>query len=97
MQRIAVTASLKALPGKRDELIRLCREYVPLFVEREREILRIELLLPPDDPDTLVLWEVYESADVLAAHRNGELLKKFKDSIKGLLQSMSSTSHALLE
>ncbi|MET3844077.1 antibiotic biosynthesis monooxygenase family protein [Bradyrhizobium sp. OAE829] len=97
MARIAIAATLKAVPGKRDELILQCRELAPLFIEQEPGTLRLELLLPPDDPETLVLWEVYESADALAAHQSGELLKRFRSAIEGTVQSMSATRHDMLE
>ena len=97
MAKIGIVATLMAFPGKGQELVRYCQMYGPRFVASEQGTLRIELLLPFDEADKLVIWEVYESAAAIEAHRNGDLIREFRDGAKEILQSMSSVRHSLIE
>jgi quinol monooxygenase YgiN len=97
MARIACVTTLKALPGKRDELLRHCQVYAPRFVATEPGTLRIELLTPVNEPDTVVVWDVYESVAAIETHRDGDLLREFRDGAKGMLLSMSGVRHTLVE
>jgi quinol monooxygenase YgiN len=97
MTKIACVTTLKALPGKGDELLRHCQIYAPRFVANEPGTLRIELLKPLNEPDTVVAWDVYESAAAIEAHRNGDLLREFLDKGKSILVTMSGVRHTLVE
>src|SRR5829696_4846395 len=97
MAKIACITTFKAAPGKRDELVAYSRQQVPLFLKAEPGTLRIDILVPHDDPDSVVAWDVYESPDALEAHRNGKTLKAFLEGAIGLLSSMSGVRHTLLE
>ena len=97
MPKLGCVGTLKAFPGRGEELLRYCREYALRFVAKEPGTLRLELLIPLDDPDTVVVWEVYENAAAIEAHRNGALLREFRDITKDSLQSMSAVRHTLLE
>lgn len=97
MAKIACVTTLKALPGKGAELLRHCEIYGPRFVATEPGTLRIELLTPVNEPDTVVVWDVYESVAAIEAHRNGDLLREFRDGAKDILLSMSGVRHNLVE
>jgi len=98
MSKIACVTKLKANPGKREALLQCCREYISLFVAGEPGSLRMELMLPhDDDPDTVVVWDVYESAAAIEAHRNGDLLRRFREATIGILLDMSSMRHTMVD
>jgi quinol monooxygenase YgiN len=97
MPKIACITIFKAAPGKRDELAEYSKNQVPLFLKAERGTLRIDILVPHDDPDTVVVWDVYGSEEARQAHRSGDTLKKFLEGATGLLLSMSGTRHTLIE
>lgn len=97
MAKIACITIFKAAPGKRDELAEYSKKQVPLFLKAEPGTLRIDILVPHDDPDTVVVWDVYSSEEARLAHRNGDTLKKFMEGAAGLLLSMSGIRHNLIE
>ena len=97
MAKIACITTFKAAPGKRDELAEYSRRQVPLFLKAEPGTLRIDILVPHNDPDSVIAWDVYASPEALEAHRNGTTLKNFLDGASGLLLSMSGVRHTLID
>src|SRR4051794_39856673 len=97
MAKIACITTFKAIAGKRDELAEYCKAQAPLFVDAEPGTLRIEVLVPHNDPDTVTVWDVYASAEAIQAHREGETLRKFLDGAKSMLLSMTGIRHNLIE
>ena len=97
MAKIACITTFKAVQGKREELAEYCRSQVPLFLKAEPGTIRIDILIPHNDPESVVAWDVYESPGALEAHRNGKTLKAFLEGAIGLLSSMSGVRHTLLE
>ena len=97
MSKIAFVTMVKALPGKRDLLAQYIKSQVPLFLKAESGTLRLDVLIPGDEPDSVVVWEVYESPEALETHRNGETLKRFVEGGSGLLDGWTSRRHTLVE
>jgi quinol monooxygenase YgiN len=97
MPKIACITTLKAAPGRREELAQYSREQVPLFLKAEPGTLRIDILIPHYDSDAVIAWDVYESPEALEAHRNGTTLKSFLHGAAGLLISMSGVRHTLID
>lgn len=97
MAKIACITTLQAASGKREELAEYIRRQVPLFLKSEPGTLRLDILIPHDDPDCVVVWDVYASAEALETHRNGETLKAFLIGAAGLLSKMSGVRHTLME
>jgi quinol monooxygenase YgiN len=97
MGKVACITTIKAAPGRRDELLKLCKAHVKLMLAAEPGTLRIELLAPLDDTDRLIVWDVYENMEALEAHRIGEQLRRFVDDAKEIIVSMSGVRHTLIE
>jgi quinol monooxygenase YgiN len=97
MPKIACITTLIAVPGKRDELATLAKLHAAKIVETEPGTLRIDILVPLDDPDKVVVWDIYESVDAIEIHRNGQPLRDFVNATKGLLLNMSGIRHTLIE
>lgn len=97
MAKIACITTFKAVPGKREELANYSRSQVPLFLKAESGTLRIDILVPHYDEDSVIVWDVYDSPEALEAHRNGKMLNKFLEGATGLLLSMSGVRHTLID
>jgi quinol monooxygenase YgiN len=97
MGKVACITTIQAVPGRRDELLQICKAHVKLMLAAEPGTLRIELLLPPDDLDKLVVWDVYENMEAVEAHRAGERLREFVEDAKELMVGMTGKRHTLVE
>ena len=73
MSRIVVTASLKAKPGKGDELAELLGGLVDAVASEDgTELFTIHRVA--DDPDTVFFYEVYRDQAALDEHRKNPAL-----------------------
>jgi quinol monooxygenase YgiN len=73
MARIVVTATLKAKPGKGDELAALLGGLVDAVADEEgTEQFVVHRVA--DDPDTVFFYEAYRDQDALDAHRKNPAL-----------------------
>ena len=97
MAKVACITTLQAAPGRRDELLEVCRRYAKSMLAGEPGTLRMEFLLPFENSDGLVIWDVYESVEAVDAHRNGERLKRFIEETKGILVRISGVRHTFIE
>jgi quinol monooxygenase YgiN len=73
MTRIVVTATLKAKPGKGDELAELLGGLVDA-VGPEEGTEQFVIHRVQDDPDTVFFYEVYRDQAALDAHRQNPAL-----------------------
>jgi quinol monooxygenase YgiN len=53
--------------------------------------------VPHDDPDTVMLYEVYASSEAFQAHWNGESMRQVRRDTEGLQASLSGIRSDLLE
>jgi quinol monooxygenase YgiN len=73
MSRIVVTATLKAKPGKGDELADLLGGLVDAVAD-EDGTEQFVIHRVADDPDTVFFYEVYRDQDALDVHRKNPAL-----------------------
>jgi quinol monooxygenase YgiN len=73
MPRIVVTATLKAKPGKGDELAELLGGLVDA-VAGEDGTEQFTIHRTADDPDSVFFYEVYRDQDALDVHRKNPAL-----------------------
>lgn len=69
MSEIVLLARLTAHAGKRDELVALLRTALALVQEHEPGSLLAAVHTLADEPDVVVLYERYASAEALQEHR----------------------------
>jgi quinol monooxygenase YgiN len=73
MARIVVTATLKAKPGKGDELAEVLGGLVDAVAD-EDGTEQFVIHRSSDEPDTVFFYEVYRDQDALDAHRKNPAL-----------------------
>lgn len=87
-------ATLKAQPGKRDELKAVFTE---MFAVSESEPgTQAYNLIEGDDPDTLYFYEQYESQEAMDSHMAGEVLASLYPKMGEFLADGGAVSGTLV-
>ena len=85
MPKIALIATLKAQPGKGQELADAFSSLYegPLDAEAGTEVHALHRA--KDDPDTVIFYELYSDDEAFKAHSSGEALQAIFPKLAGLL------------
>ena len=97
MAKFAIVATIKTAPGKRDEYLKHLRAHAERCCATEPGTLQFEILMPHDQPDTLMLYELYASKEAFDAHWNGPSIQQTRKDTEGLLISMTGVRCDLVE
>lgn len=95
MAELAIVATIKVLPGQRDEYLKHLQAHGERCRTTEPGTLRFEILVPEKDADTLMLYEVYASAEAFQVHWNGPSLQQMKKDAGHLQVSLTGTRCAV--
>ena len=90
MSKLAIVATIKTTPGKRDE-------YLTHLKAHGARCLKFEILVPQKEADTLMLYEVYASPEAFDTHWNGASIQQTRRDTAGLLASMTGVRCDLSE
>jgi quinol monooxygenase YgiN len=99
MAKLAAVATIKIVPGKRDEYLKHLKAHGERCLATEPGTLVFNILVPqaPELADTLMLYEVYESLEAVQAHLNGPSFKQAMQDVGALHVSMSAVRCDLAE
>ena len=97
MPKYAIVATIKTAPGKRDEYLDHLRAHAHRCRSSEPGTLQFEILVPHDQGDTLMLYELYASKEAFDEHWNGPSIKQARSDTAGLLVSMTGVRCDLVE
>jgi quinol monooxygenase YgiN len=75
MGKLALIATIKTVPGKRDEYLKHLKAHSQRYLATEPGTLKFEIAVPHDQPDTVMLYEVYASPEAFETHWNGPAKK----------------------
>lgn len=78
MAKLAIVATIKTVPGKRDEYLKQLKAHGQRCLATEPCTLKFEILMPKEEADTLMLYEVYESPEAFQAHCTGPSMQQAK-------------------
>ena len=95
--KYAIVATIKTAPGKRDEYLGHLRAHGQRCRATEPGTLQFEILVPHDQPDTLMLYELYASKEAFDAHWNGPSIQQIRKEAAGLSLSMTGVRCDLAE
>jgi quinol monooxygenase YgiN len=84
MSKFAIVATVKTVPGKRDEYLKHLKAHAQRCLATEPGTLTFEILLPQGDADTVMLYEVYKSAEAFETHRTGPSMLQVSRDSEGL-------------
>lgn len=97
MTKLAIVATIKTAPGRRDEYQKHLEAHAKRCRDTEPGTLQFEILVPYDQPDTLMLYEVYASNEAFEAHWNGLSLQQARNDTVGLVLSLAGVRCTLVE
>lgn len=97
MAKLAIVATIKTIPGGRDEYLKHLKLHAGRCRATEPGTLKFDILVPQNDADALMLYEVYESAEAFQAHWNGPSLQQLRKDAGHLQASLTGTRCHLVE
>ena len=97
MAKLAIVATFKVAPEKRDEYLTHMKAHAERCRATEPGILQFDILVPRNEPDTLILYEVYASDEAFQTHWNGQSILQFRQDAKGIEASLKGTRCELIE
>ena len=89
MAKFAIVATVKTVPGKRDEYLKHLKAHAQRCLATEPGTLKFEILVPQKEADTIMLYEVYASPEAFEAHWTGQCMQQAKQDTTGLQVSLS--------
>lgn len=97
MAKLAIVATIKIAPGRRDVYLKHLRAHAERCRANEPGTLQFEILVPHDDADAVMLYEVYASSEAFQVHWDGESLKQVRRDTEGIQASLSGVRCDLVE
>ena len=89
MAKFAIVATVKTVPGKRDEYLKHLKAHAQRCLATEPGTLKFEILVPQKEADTIMLYEVYASPEAFEAHWTGQSMQQAKQDTTSLQVSLS--------
>jgi quinol monooxygenase YgiN len=95
--KLALVATIKTVPGKREEYLKHLKAHAQRCLATEPGTLKFEILVPQEEADTVMLYEVYASPEAFEAHWNGLSKQQAERDFKGLKVSASGVRCDIVE
>ena len=97
MAKLAIVATIKTVPGGRDEYLKHLRAHAERCRATEPGTLQFDILVPHNEAETLMLYEVYESPEAFQAHWNGASIQQARKDGGHLQVSLTGIRCGLVE
>ena len=82
-------AAFEQVPSKRDEYLKLLKAHGQRCRTTEPGTLKFDILVPKEEADTLMLYEVNASPEAFQAHWTGPSMQQIKQDASGLQVSIT--------
>jgi quinol monooxygenase YgiN len=90
MPKYAIVATIKTAPGKREEYLKHLRAHAERCRSNEPGTLAFEILVPQEQADTIMLYELYKDRAAFDAHLNGASMQQARKDAAGLSLGMTA-------
>jgi quinol monooxygenase YgiN len=97
MGKLAVSATIKTVAGKRDEYLKHLKAHSQRYLATEPGTLKFEMMVPHDQADTVISYEVYASPEAFETHWNGPAKQAANRDLEPLRISVSFVRCDLME
>jgi quinol monooxygenase YgiN len=97
MAKLAIVATIKIVAGKRDEYLTHLRAHGQRCLATEPGTLKFDILVPKEEADTLMLYEVYASPEAFQSHWTGASMQQIKQDTAGMQISLTGVRCDLAE
>ena len=89
MSKLAIVATIKTAPGKRDEYLSHLKAHAERCLATEPGTLKFEILVPHKEADTVILYEVYESPEAFQTHWDGPSTQQVRKGTQGMMVGLT--------
>jgi|ERR1700733_3135251 quinol monooxygenase YgiN len=97
MGKLALVATIKTVPGKRDDYLKHLRVHSQRYLAIEPGTLKFEIMIPHGQADTVMLYEVYASPEAFETHWHGPSKQEANRDLEPLRVSASAVRCDLLD
>ena len=97
MSKLALVATVKTVPGKRDDYLKHLKVHSKRYLTTEPGTLKFEIMVPHDQADAVLLYEVYASPEAFEMHWNGAAKQEANRDLDRLRVSASAGRCDLVE
>ena len=97
MAKFAIVGTIKTAPGKRDEYLKHLKAHSQRYLATEPGTLKFEIMVPHDQADTVILYEVCASPEAFETHWNGPAKQAANRDLEPLRISVSFVRSDLME
>jgi quinol monooxygenase YgiN len=97
MSKYAIVATITTVPGKRDEYLTFLKAHGKRCLATEPGTLQFEILLPQEETDTIMLYELYASPEAFQTHWNGASIQQMRQESAELQLSLTGVRCDLVE
>lgn len=97
MSKLAIIGTLELQPGSRDEVLKSLLAHRERCLRDEPGTLQLDILIPQDSNDKILLYEVYTDAAAFAVHFSGASLKQAQQEVGSKIRSLSGVQCGLPE
>src|SRR5882672_3858444 len=97
MSKLAIVATIKTVPGKRDEYLAFLKAHGKRCLATEPGTLQFEILVPHEEADTVMLYEVYASPEAFQTHWNGTSIQQMRQDAAELQVNIKGVRGDLVE
>jgi quinol monooxygenase YgiN len=97
MSKYAIVATIKTVPGKRDEYLTFLKAHGKRCLATEPGTLQFEIMVPQEEADTIMLYELYASPEAFQTHWNGASIQQMRQEAGALQLSITGVRCNLVE
>jgi quinol monooxygenase YgiN len=97
MAKLAIIATIEIVPGRRAEVVPLLMAHRERSLNGEPGTLEFEVLLPHDEDNKVLLYELYKDTAAFEEHRNAASIPRFREESSGMVAKISGARCALSE
>ena len=97
MGKITIIATFEAAEGAFDELLMLIKEHAQRCREWEPDCLRFDIMVPREEGNRIILYEIYKDQAALDAHLKSKHMEKFRESRTPFFNSVQASTCDLFE
>jgi (4S)-4-hydroxy-5-phosphonooxypentane-2,3-dione isomerase len=91
VSKLAIIATMDVAPVKRDQLVPFLMAHRARCLKDEPGTLQFEVLIPREEPDKIMLYELYADDAAFDIHFNGPSIRQVRQELAGMMQKLYGT------
>lgn len=91
MPKLAIIATIEVTPEKRDQFLSIAMAHRARCLKDEPGTLQFDVLVPREDEDKLLIYEVYQDDAAFEVHFNGPSIAQLRQEAAGMIVKLIGT------